>query len=87
MSLTVGLADEPVICLLGFSFQPVSPINLFFSLEDVPGEALLLCDATAWGISSLADKQALRSMPSGRRGRLVTHSAPAESLVSTTMGI
>lgn len=36
VSLTAGLADESVICPLGFSFQPVSPINLFFSLEDLP---------------------------------------------------
>lgn len=56
MSLEVGLGDGSVICLLGFSFQLTNPINLFFSLENLPREARLLCNATARGSSSLADE-------------------------------
>lgn len=57
MSLTVGLPDRSAICLWGFSFRPINPINLFFSLANLPWVALLLCIATAWGSSSLADER------------------------------
>lgn len=58
LSVTVGLADGSVfVSWACFPFQPINPINLFFSLENLPWEALLLCNATAWGSSSLANER------------------------------